>query len=364
MGAESSPSSAGVYMSRLLVLGLCSIVSSLIAAETAQHRLLNPIDVPAAVGFGGWQVDGFAAQATNDAKLGAAAVTVSAKARQGGAKVDLTVSDAHLAACERLRLWVRADAGHNATSVGFQVADAKGEWLMWTAPVADGWTRIDAPLASGWKQAYPQNDHDGRIDLPLTGVHVVWFTREAGATALTLDGLTALVPAAGEGIALTMPGDEVREPGRPFATSVMVENRGAAPVEVKAAWTLQSNPRYADPAVPDAVLGVDHARGATSTLTVDGQPRGDALLCDGDDTSAYDTPWGKLREAVATIDLGSARPVSAVRWIASDANWVFQADIATSTDQKTCTPVADLDAWDMVARAMSRFWRATAVDVE
>src|ERR1043165_9020908 len=98
MGAESSPSSAGVYMSRLLVLGLCSIVSSLIAAETAQHRLLNPIDVPAAVGFGGWQVDGFAAQATNDAKLGAAAVTVSAKARQGGGKGGLTVSDAPLAA--------------------------------------------------------------------------------------------------------------------------------------------------------------------------------------------------------------------------------------------------------------------------
>lgn len=330
-------------MFRPLVLGLVAATSPVFAAET-QHRLLNAIDAPGAIGFGGWQVEGFDAKiAAGEAKLGSAAVSVSAKSKQAGAKVDLTVSDAHLSACERLRLWVKGDAGHNASTVGFQVADAKGEWLMWTTPVTDGWNRIEAPLSDGgWKQAYPQKNHDGKIDLPIKGVQVVWFTKDVGATALTLDGLTALVPvqAGDQAVVLTMPGDEVREPGQPFAASVMVENHAVTPAEVTARWTLQTNPRYADPAMPDATLGIDHARGATSTLTIDGQPRGDAYLCDGDDTSAYNTPWGKLREAVATIDLGSPRAVSAVRWIASDANWVFQADVSTSTDGTTWTPVA------------------------
>jgi hypothetical protein len=325
-----------------LALSLTTIAGAGAAEQAgAQHRLLNPIDTTSSAGFGGWQIEGLTARiADGEAKLGSAAVTISGRAKQGGAKVDLTLSDAHLAACERLRLWVRADAGHNATNVGFQVADAKGEWLMWTAPVGDGWTRLEAPLTGGWKQAYPQKDHDGKIDLPLKGVHMVWFTREAGVTTLTFDGLTALVPSSGDGVVVTMPGDEVREPGQPFATAVMVENHAAAPVEVKATWTLQANPRYADPAVPDATLGVDHALGATCMLTVDGEARGDGYLTDGDDTSAYNTPWGKVKEAIATIDLGSVRPVGAVRWHASDANWVFQADVLISSDGTAYTPVA------------------------
>ncbi|MBA3698175.1 MAG: discoidin domain-containing protein [Planctomycetes bacterium] len=134
--------------------------------------------------------------------------------------------------------------------------------------------------------------------------------------------------------------DEVREPGLPFATTVMVENTAATAVTVSATWTLQANPLYIDQAIPDPQLGIDHALGARCTLMVDGADRGDPLLCDGDDTSGYQTPWGKVGEAVATIDLGTSRPISAVRWIAGDANWIFQADVSTSIDGSTWTPVA------------------------
>jgi len=134
--------------------------------------------------------------------------------------------------------------------------------------------------------------------------------------------------------------DEVREAGLPFATTVMVENTAAVAATVSATWTIQANPLCVDQAIPDAQLGIDHALGARCTLMVDGAERGDPLFCDGDDTSGYQTPWGKVGEAIATIDLGSSRPISAVRWVADDANWIFQADVSTSTDGTTWTPVA------------------------
>jgi cold shock CspA family protein len=135
-------------------------------------------------------------------------------------------------------------------------------------------------------------------------------------------------------------GDVVCEPGAPLRASVPVTNRGTAAVPAVLAWSLQADPFYADPPLPDAQLGVDHALGARTTLAVDGVARGDSQLCDGDDASNYETPWGKLKEVVATIDLGSVRQVSAVRWIAGDANWIFKVDVATSNDGSAWTPVA------------------------
>lgn len=330
--------------SSILIATLVSASAAVMAAETPlQQRLLNPIDAPAFASMGGWQVDGLTATvAKTEAKIGAAAITISARAKQAGAKVDVPVFGGPLGDCRRLSLWVLEAAGHNASAVGFQVVDAKGEWLIHTVPLDwTGWKRLDAdPGSADWKQAYPQKDHDGKLDLPLKGVHVVWFAAAEGPTALTIDGLTAAMPAGADGgVGLVAPGDEVREPGQPLKASVLVENRGAAVVPATLKWSLQANPHYADPPVPDARLGADHALGAKSTLTVDGAARGDSQLCDGDDTSNFETPWGKLKEVVATIDLGSARQVSAVRWIASDANWIFKVDVATSVDGASWNPV-------------------------
>lgn len=155
-----------------------------------------------------------------------------------------------------------------------------------------------------------------------------------------LAALSASLGVAAEGgVGLTALGNEVREPGQPLRASVTAENRGAAAASATLTWSLQANPYYADPAVPDPLLGVDHALGAKTSLTVDGAARGDSQLCDGDDSSNYDTPWGKVKEAVATIDLGVSRQVSAVRWIAGDANWIFKVDVSASTDGATFTPV-------------------------
>jgi hypothetical protein len=92
--------------------------------------------------------------------------------------------------------------------------------------------------------------------------------------------------------------------------------------------------------MPDPILGFDHALGCRSTWSVDGVNRGDAKLCDGDEFTHGETPWSQgYTQAVAIIDLGLIREVRAVRWQAGDANWIFKADLSTSTDQAAWQPV-------------------------
>ena len=100
--------------------------------------------------------------------------------------------------------------------------------------------------------------------------------------------------------------------------------------------------------MPDSILGSDIARGKPSTITIDGQDRGDARLTDGDDASAFETEWGsQAKELVATIDLSSPRALRAVKYLAGDANWIFRADVSTSLDGVTFTPVTSAQKVDL-----------------
>ncbi len=144
--------------------------------------------------------------------------------------------------------------------------------------------------------------------------------------------IAPLFAEADDGVHLSVTGSDVCEPGLPLAVHLAVDNAGAAAAEVQVDWTLQANPTFVDTPSPDPVLGRDLARGATSSVTVDGKDRGDALLTDGDDYSAFEIPWDKVRDAVATIDLGSITDIATVRWRASDANKIWEADVATSAD--------------------------------
>ena len=152
-------------------------------------------------------------------------------------------------------------------------------------------------------------------------------------------------------VTVAHPGEQVLEPGKPLALDLAAENKGAAPAAVSARFTLQANPTYADPPVPDPVLGIDHAAGAASTVTVDGAAKGDALLCDGDDHSAFEIPWSNgVKEVVATIDLGKPIDVTAVRWTAGDANWIFKCDVLVSTDGAAYSPVEGGQGVDLHAK--------------
>ena len=134
---------------------------------------------------------------------------------------------------------------------------------------------------------------------------------------------------------------ETVEPGQPLAQGLTVENHGAASQAVTVRWSLQVNADQLAPELPDPVLGFDVAKGAVSTVSVDGAAPVDAKLCDGDDYSTFATPWGAgFKEGLATIDLGRSRDLIAVQWLSGDANWIRKVDLAVSNDGKTFTPVA------------------------
>ena len=144
---------------------------------------------------------------------------------------------------------------------------------------------------------------------------------------------------------------DVLEPGQPLDQRIVLENPGAAPQTIQAAWTLRADPGFYDTAAPDPVLGVDHALGATNTLVVDGRDMGDARLCDGDLHNPVELPWGKgYKEAVVTLDLGLVRNVTALRWMAGDANWIWKTDISAAGEDSVFKPVEGAQGFDMHGR--------------
>ncbi len=320
----------------------------LAAGETKpplQARLLNALESPDIPGLGAWRVDalkGSCAAGVN-AKCGNVAIQISGVATADG-KVDAPLFNGELQGCRKLAVWVHVSEASNAKAVGFQIVDAKKECLLQTVPVDwKGWKQIEIdPSAGGMIPGYEQKDQNGKVDMPITSVHLIWYTRAAGPTSLIFDGLTACTTpqSDADGVQLAQLGNNVFEPGKPLAVHFAVENSGATRKTVNVRWSLQANPTFADPAIPDPVQGYDHAVGCRSTWSVDGVDKGPSAVCDGDDFSNDETPWGKgYTEALVNIDLGQARRVTALRWNAGDANWVFKADLAASTDHTHWQPV-------------------------
>ncbi|MEI6167106.1 MAG: hypothetical protein WCS52_07915 [bacterium] len=317
-----------------------------------QRRLLNAMDVPG--GIGAWNIDkARTALATGiEPKVGNAVVEMSGIARIKGGKGDAVVYEGTLPGCQRLSVWLYLKPESNVSEIGLQIKDAKGERLSCLVP-ADwtGWKLLEInPAKDVFKPSYEQKDQDGKVDLPLSAVNLVWFTKEAGPTSVGVDGLTALTELRpGEaGVKLLEAGSLVAEPGLPLSARLMAENLDGVARTVSLHYTLQANPTFNDSPPPDPVLGFDHALGCVNTFTVDGEEKGPAKLCDGDDNSCVEAPWGSgYKEATALIDLGVSRNISAVHYVAGDANWIWKADVLTSVDGVTFTPVAVLQRFDI-----------------
>jgi hypothetical protein len=153
------------------------------------------------------------------------------------------------------------------------------------------------------------------------------------------------------GLRLATSGAEIMEPGVPLDQRLLVENFTDKEQAIQVTFNLQIDGSCNDSIPPDPVLGFDHALGCKSIYTVNGKDMGDAKLCDGDPNTTVELPWNQgYQDVVTTIDLGLVRDVASVKWIAGDANWIWQVDISSSVDGGDFRPVAGAQNFDMHGR--------------
>lgn len=337
----------------LRILAAIVIACTCLPANAAdwQNRLLNPIESEAFAKLDGWMVDGLAARRSEEKpRFGEAAIEISGRARQAGAKVDVPLYTQWLEDAQQLALWAHTSATSNVASIGLQVVDDQGEWLVATVDVKEpGWRQIQIDPARGMRQAYPQKDQNGQVDFPIRAIHLVWFAKVEGPTSATIDALSAKTKTGDQaGASLQLLSGHTIDAGKRLPIKFLAQNWESRPQRVSVRYSLQSNLGFQEPPVADPKLGLNHAIGAKSTVIANAEDWGDSKLTDGDEFSSFELPWGSnAKEAIVTIDLGQVRKVSAVRWLAGDANWVFKADVSTSDDGTNFKPVVGAQGVDM-----------------
>lgn len=328
------------------------------ADATSRRVLLSPLGTDASIRPGGWRLaapTATPAPADVPPKVGRSALRLSGKAEQAGSKGDFALDIPAPGRCRLLGLWVYLDDRANVVSVGLQVADAEGEVLLATVP-ADwrGWRWVEFDTAAGkaFRPAYEQKGKNGTVDLPVKGVNVAWFAKEAGPTGVVVNGLVAAVDepaAANSRVTTELIGGGVAEPGWPLGMQVVVTNPTDKGAESAVEFSVQEDPALYPEPPPDAVWGSDHARGAKSWTEADGKVIEEGSLTDGKDFTAAGTDWRNdhWAEAFQFVDLGRERRLTHLAYVAGDANWVWKVDVAASADGKAYTPVPGLQGVDL-----------------
>ncbi len=158
-------------------------------------HLLSALELGSFVKPDGWHMEHFAVEkADAPAKLGRDALTfrgTSAEAAKGDFDIGGPLPGEALA----VGWWFHLTEGANVRELGLQFYDNEGESLIYLVPANwTGWKWVETPLtAAALKQAYPQRDKNGVPDMPIKGVHIVWWTKGPGTSAVTVDGAVARV---------------------------------------------------------------------------------------------------------------------------------------------------------------------------
>ena len=252
---------------------------------------------------------------------------------------------------QTIGLWIHLSDDANVARIGMQLYDAQGEALMVLVP-ADwtGWKWIELDLADV-EQAYPQADKNAVADYPLKSVHVVWFTKNAGATSLTVDAvvaLTRLQDASGADLLVETSVPEMVDAGSTLPASVLATNLTEKPVRLTVRYSLQQDSSLYSQPLPDPVFGSNHAAGAHSWLVVDGEIIEDTGSTDGKPWTAATTPWQRdhYTEAFQFVDLGQVREIRKMTWLSGDANHSWFVDVFASEDGETFAAVPGLSNVD------------------
>lgn len=344
--------------------------ASLMARADAglQRVLLSPLDADSPINKGAWQMDDLSARAATPditPKFGATAMTLGGQAVSAGAKGDFTLSDAIPGQAQTLGMWVYLAPDSNVDRLGFQIYDGEGEGLMVTR-AADwtGWKWVEWSLNdAGIKPAWEQKDKNGKADLPLKSVHLAWFSKATGASAVTVDELVAATKLDADAnrpaLDSALSGSGWVEPNSPLSASLLFTNTSDEAQTADVSYSLQHDPNLTDSPVPDPINGSDLARGAKDWTEYNGKRVAESTLTDGDDHGAAELPWGAgYVEAFQFIDLGKAARVTHLSYVAGDANWVRKVDVAASTDGQNYQPVEGLQGLNWQGK-----WNGQQIDV-
>jgi hypothetical protein len=329
------------------------------ATADTQRVLLAPLESSGDVQKGGWQLNRLAVEAvtTPAAKVGSSALELRGDAAVAGAKGDFTLWNEVPGECRALGLWVHLPDGANVDKVGLQLVDNEGESLLATVPA--NWT--------GWKwlewdwqtarpaQAYEQKDKNSKLDGPIKSVHLAWFSKTPGRSALAIDGLIATTTATEKpqlSVQVGLNGADYGETNTALSSLVVLTNYSAQAQPARLEWSLQRRGTLSEATPPDPIYGSDHALGAKSWTEHDGKTVETGSLTDGKDWTQAKLPWksAAYNEATQTIDLGQVRRVTRLAFQAGDANWVRRLDIAASADGQNYQPVEGMQNLDLQSK--------------
>ncbi len=357
-----------VFASILLGMGMLTAsthAQELIAQTAAMHRhvkhsqtlLVHPMDSTDGMYGGAWKMAKVAlqSQATPTPKLGSSVVKMSSRAWSSGAKGDVHVAGNQPGEPTHLGVWVYVDDASNVASVGYQIYDGEGEALMYKTELdgfVGGWKFIEADLlGSNMRPAWKQKDKNGKFDYPVKSINIIWFTKAEGPTQLITDALVSLSKPQDDSslsAITTMP--VTFELDQSAMGQLVVTNPQPTSVNVKVDWVIQANGDYQIPTLPDNRHGSDIAKGCPSWTLLDGERIGENTLTDDARNSHVETPYdkaAKFKEAFQVIDLGEKRNVTHVRFVNSDAKWIWHVSFSGSMDGKTWTDFPDMQPVDM-----------------
>ncbi len=316
-----------------------------------QRQLLEPMDSSSGLKLGAWRMKGMRTepvQAQDMVIAGRASLRFNAIAQRAGAKGDIGLPIKPPRQLEQVGVWVHLENDSNVDRVGFQIYDAEGEGLSFTTQARQaGWQFVEADLQrGGFQQSWPQADKNGKVDLPLKSIRVIWFSRKQGPTSLCVDALVGLSKGVSDRVshvAWSVP--DAVEPEDALSASITLNNTSDRTLKAEVEYSLQRNADLKRMSLPDPVHGKDIAVGCTTWTQVDGgEPAADTTLTDVADDTANQLPWSQegYGQVTQTIDLGHVRNLTHMRLITSDAKRVRRLDVSVSLDGKKYDAVSGL----------------------
>ena len=319
-------------------------------------HLVSPLELGSFVQPAGWHLEKCGTRRSESpvaAKLGRDALVFFGTAT-GAGKGDFAIGQRVPGETLALGCWVYLSDNANVKSVGFQIHDNEQEVLTQLVP-ADwtGWKWIEIPVTTeALKQAYPQPQKNKRPDMPIQGVHLVWWTKQAGPSDLAFDAVVAKVvrpdTSRSGPLQVSVLGSPDVAVNRPYGGSLLLSNESNEAVAAQIVCSLQHDGRLFNKPTPDPLNGTDHALGARSWTVAEGHTIAENTLTDGLDYTHAATPYrNDSWETDQYVELDHVRNIAAMGWQSGDANWIWKVNVAGSIDGKTFSPVVDLQGVDI-----------------